>query len=290
MNTNQEEKRRILRQCPISGFADEIDVSVDKQIDLLQRLGIGWVELRSADGINVADLTVPQAQALREKLDQAGIRVSAVGSPIGKIDIAKDFAPHFEAFLHVGQIARILGTDQIRMFSFYMPKGEEPARYREAVLERVGRMVDAAAAQGLVLLHENEKDIYGDRADRCLDLMREFYGAHFKCTFDFANFVQCGQDTLEAYEMLRPYIHYIHVKDALWENGAVVPAGQGDGHVAEILERLDAAGYEGFLSLEPHLADFVGLKKLEQDVRARGNSDGERAFRLANDALRALLR
>jgi len=226
---------------------------------------------------------------LMRRLSANGIRISAVGSPIGKIDITQDFEPHFETYRHIVELAGILDTSFIRMFSFFMPEGEEPAEFRDEVMRRTDRMVEYAAGRNVVLLHENEKGIYGDSAARCLDLMKLFYGDHFRCTFDFANFVQCGQDTMEAYEMLRPYISYIHVKDALRENGEVVPAGTGDGNVAEILNRLNEEGYAGFLSLEPHLADFAGLKSLEKEVKERGRTDGEEAFCTAYRALEKLL-
>ena len=281
--------RKILTKCPVSCFADEIDVSVDKKIALLQELGIGWIEFRSGDGKGVADYTEKEAEMLMSRLSANGIRISAVGSPIGKIDITQDFEPHFETYRHIVELAGILDTSFIRMFSFFMPEGEEPDKFRDEVMRRMDRMVEYAAGRNVVLLHENEKGIYGDSAARCLDLMKLFYGDHFRCTFDFANFVQCGQDTLEAYEMLRPYISYIHVKDALRENGDVVPAGAGDGNVAEILNRLDEEGYAGFLSLEPHLADFAGLKSLEKEVKERGRTDGEEAFCTAYRALEKLL-
>ena len=281
--------RKILTKCPVSCFADEIDVSVDKQIALLQELGIGWIEFRSGDGKGVADYTEKEAEMLMSRLSANGIRISAVGSPIGKIDITQDFEPHFETYRHIVELAGILDTSFIRMFSFFMPEGEEPDKFRDEVMRRMDRMVEYAAGRNVVLLHENEKGIYGDNAARCLDLMKLFYGDHFRCTFDFANFVQCGQDTMEAYEMLRPYISYIHVKDAMRESGDVVPAGTGDGNVAEILNRLDEEGYAGFLSLEPHLADFAGLKSLEKEVKERGRTDGEEAFCTAYRALEKLL-
>ena len=281
--------RKILTKCPVSCFADEIDVSVDKQIALLQELGIGWIEFRSGDGKGVADYTEKEAEMLMSRLSANGIRISAVGSPIGKIDITQDFEPHFETYRHIVELAGILDTSFIRMFSFFMPEGEEPDKFRDEVMRRTDRMVEYAAGRKVVLLHENEKGIYGDSAARCLDLMKLFYGDHFRCTFDFANFVQCGQDTMEAYEMLRPYISYIHVKDAMRESGDVVPAGTGDGNVAEILNRLDEKGYAGFLSLEPHLADFAGLKSLEKEVKERGRTDGEEAFCTAYRALEKLL-
>ena len=281
--------RKILTKCPVSCFADEIDVSVDKQIALLQELGIGWIEFRSGDGKGVADYTEKEAEMLMSRLSANGIRISAVGSPIGKIDITQDFEPHFETYRHIVELAGILDTSFIRMFSFFMPEGEEPDKFRDEVMRRMDRMVEYAAGRNVVLLHENEKGIYGDSAARCLDLMKLFYGDHFRCTFDFANFVQCGQDTMEAYARLRPYISYIHVKDAMRESGDVVPAGTGDGNVAEILNRLDEEGYAGFLSLEPHLADFAGLKSLEKEVKERGRTDGEEAFCTAYRALEKLL-
>ena len=281
--------RKILTKCPVSCFADEIDVSVDKQIALLQELGIGWIEFRSGDGKGVADYTEKEAEMLMSRLSANGIRISAVGSPIGIIDITQDFEPHFETYRHIVELAGILDTSFIRMFSFFMPEGEEPDKFRDEVMRRMDLMVEYAAGRNVVLLHENEKGIYGDSADRCLDLMKLFYGDHFRCTFDFANFVQCGQDTMEAYEMLRPYISYIHGKDAMRESGDVVPAGTGDGNVAEILNRLNEEGYAGFLSLEPHLADFAGLKSLEKEVKERGRTDGEEAFCTAYRALEKLL-
>lgn len=282
-------ERKLLLNSPVSCFADEIDSSIDRQIALLKELGISWIEFRSGDGKGVAEYTVGEAQALREKLDAAGIRISALGSPIGKIDIMQDFEPHFKTFQQMADLTEIYGTDKIRMFSFFMPEGADPAAYREEVMRRMSRLVDYAASKNLVLLHENEKDIYGDSAPRCLDLMKEFYGGSFRCTFDFANFVQCGQDTMEAYEMLEPYISYVHIKDALLEDGSVVPAGEGDGQVEAILRRLEKKGFDGFLSLEPHLADFAGLKNLEKSAVSRGRTDGEEAFCTAYRALKKLL-
>ena len=115
------------------------------------------------------------------------------------------------------------------------------------------------------------------------------YGDHFKATFDFANFIQCGQNTLEAYEMLKPYIEYVHVKDARLSDGEVVPAGTGDGQLLDIFEKLDASGYKGYLSLEPHLANFAGLANLEKDAAVRAENDTEKAFCVAYRALEGLL-
>lgn len=282
-------KRTMLTKCQISGFADEIAPGLDRQIQVLKQLGISWMEFRSADGINVADYTLEQAAAVKEKLDQNGIRVSAIGSPIGKIGIEEAFEPHLQSLEHVMDVAEVMDCKYIRMFSFFIPEGKDPGKYRDAVMERMEKMVRAAKRRGLVLLHENEKEIYGDTAPRCLELLKRFGGDNFKCTFDFANFVQCGQDTLEAYELLESYISYIHVKDAKAADGEVVLPGEGDGHLAQILERLDDDGYNGFLSMEPHLVDFDGFAALEKSGKQMKDGDGAKAFADAYGALERLL-
>lgn len=279
------EERRILKKCQISGFADEIALDLDWQIEVLKQLGISWIEFRSADGINVADYTLEQAATVKEKLDQNGIRVSAMGSPIGKIGIEEAFDPHLKSLEHVMDVAEVMGCKHIRMFSFFIPEGKNPETYRDAVMERMEKMVVVAKRRGFVLLHENEKEIYGDTAPRCLELMKRFGGENFKCTFDFANFVQCGQDTLEAYELLAPYISYVHVKDAKADDGEVVLPGEGDGHLAQVLQKLDDNGYSGFLSMEPHLVDFTGFAALEKGEKQMKEGDGANAF---GDAYRAL--
>src|SRR6202041_591948 len=74
-----------------------------------------------------------------------------------------------------------------------------------------------------------------------------------RSAFDFANFVQAGEDPLVNWPLLKPYTVHIHIKDAK-KDGSVVPAGEGAGHLAEILKDAVASGYSGFFSLEPHLA------------------------------------
>lgn len=273
----------------LSGFADEIDMDLGKQMEVLKKLGIHHVEMRGVNGKGLVEHSMSEVREIKKHLEEGGIRLSSVGSPIGKIQITDDFAPHMELYKHTVEIAHEMEVPFIRMFSFFMPENESYAPYRGKVMDQLGQLADYAKANRVVLLHENEKDIYGDVADRCLEIMKEFYGEHFKAVFDFANFVQCKQDTLEAYEMLKPYIAYIHIKDALWSDASVVPAGMGDGHVEEILKMLKAGGYEGFLSLEPHLSDFAGFHALEQNSSQKKKMSGEEAFTMAYESLRNIL-
>lgn len=277
------------KQIMLSGFADELAPALDRQIEGLQKLGMQYVEMRGVDGKGLVEYSPAEAKEIKKRLDAGGIRLSSVGSPIGKIGIADEFALHMELFKNTVEIAHVMECPNIRMFSFFIPDEEKPEQYREAVTDRLGQFVEYASANDVVLLHENEKGIYGAKASECLDLMKNFYGKHFKAVFDFANFVQVHQDTLEAYEMLKPYIAYVHVKDAKWADGSVVPAGYGDGNVKAILTDLLAGGYHGFLSLEPHLADFTGFGALEKEGRIGNKLSGEEAFTLAHDSLVKIL-
>lgn len=273
----------------LSGFADEIDPALSKQMEVIKKLGMSHIEMRGVNGKGLVEYSVAEAREIKKQLDDNGIRLSSLGSPIGKIKITDDFEPHFELYKHTVELAHLMETPYIRMFSFFMPEGQDPAQYRNQVMEQLGRFADYAKQNGVCLLHENEKDIYGDVASRCLEIMQLYYGDHFQAVFDFANFVQCKQDTLEAYELLKPYIRYVHIKDAVWATGDVVPAGMGDGHVAEILKKLKDSGYQGYLSLEPHLSDFAGFQALEHGAAKKEKLDGEGAFTLAHQSLQNIL-
>ncbi len=275
----------------ISGFSDEIAEETDVQFTVLNKLNIRYFEPRGIDGKNISQLSAEEAGALKEKMDRFGIQASSIGSPIGKVRLSEPFEEHFRLFLHVVEIAGILGAKYIRIFSFYHDGGSVwTAEEREEVLKRLRRMISCAEENDVILLHENEKDIYGDTADRCADLMKELYGSHFKAVFDPANFVQCGEDTEYAYGLLKDYIAYMHIKDALYENGRVMPAGRGEGRVEFILKSLFEKGYDGYLSLEPHLGSFGGLSALGHDQRMAGLPEGgEGTFTLAYRALQDIL-
>lgn len=281
----------MLNRIRFSGFSDEISPIFSEQLRVLQKLEIGYMEMRGVDGKNVDSLTPEEVRSAREKLQEAGIQVSAIGSPIGKIGIRDDFAAHFEVFRRVVETAHTLSCRDIRMFSFYMPKGEDPLNYRSEVLERLLRLKEYAKKEDVRLLHENEKGIYGNTAPRCLDLMNELYDENFGCTFDFANFVQCGQDTQAAFSLLAPFIQYVHVKDALFENGQVVLPGTGDGALLPLFRALDKKGYAGFFSMEPHLTDFAGFAALElgEAEKKASPTQGETAFTAAYLCARGLM-
>jgi len=276
----------------LSAFADEIDADLNTQMDVLDTHGIKHIEMRGVDGKNIVQYSLDEVREIKRRIDARGFKLSSVGSPLGKIGINDDFAPHLELFKHTLEIAKIMESPYIRIFSFYIPEGEQADAYREQVIDRWSQFVKAAEGSGITLLHENEKGIYGDTPERCLDLMQSLNCESVKAIFDFANFVQCdARHNIEGFELLKDYVAYIHVKDAVYSDHHVVPAGEGDGCIEEILRKLYEDGYEGFLSLEPHLANFAGFADLEPHSPGFDLPEGgARSFAIAVQALKKLLR
>ena len=265
----------------LSAFADEIDPDLEVQLATLSAEGIAHLDLRGVWNKNVLQLTDDDLAQLASTLAAHGAKVSAIGSPIGKAAITDDFAPHLADFRRALAIAQRLDAPFVRIFSFYMPPGNDPHRHREAVLDRVGRLVRETEGTGITLLHENEKHIYGDIPARCHDLLATIDSPILRAAWDPANFVQCGvRPHSEGFALLRPFIASVHVKDARHGSGDVVPAGQGDGQLRETTAALRAAGFDGVFSLEPHL----------QTAGPSGGFTGPDLFRTAAQALKDLLR
>ncbi len=246
----------------IYAFADESSPIIDNQIIALKQNGLDGLEIRNVDKVSVADISDFKAKEVKAKLDAAGLKTWSIGSPIGKIDIEKgDFILHLEKFRRTLEIANILNAENIRLFSFFIPKDKNPADYKDEVIDRLGQFVEIAKGSGVTLCHENEKGIYGDIANRCLEIHEAL--PEMKAIFDPANFIQCFEDTKVAWEKLGKYVKYLHIKDAL-ADGNIVPAGNGIGNIPYILEQYKGNG-GCCVTLEPHLTVFDGLSALENE-------------------------
>ena len=261
-------------------FADEAAPDLAGQIEAMQENGVELLEIRGVDGQNIDGISATKAKSIRKMLGFSGLAVWSLGSPFGKIGINDDFAPHLDSFKHSLELADILGAKHIRLFSFYGTSDIDP------VLERLNAFIEAAKGTDIVLCHENEKGIYGDTAAKCLEIHKAL--PQLRAVFDPANFIQCGQDTIEAWEQLSPYVEYMHIKDAL-PDGSVVPAGKGAGELPYLLSQ-----YKGeVLTVEPHLSVFEGFDKLETDQKTKMRytyPDSRTAFTAAVDALKDIIR
>ena len=245
----------------LSAFADEYDVVFEEQLKGLVSLGIGNLEIRGVDGKNVSALTKNEVKEVKSKLEYYGIGASAIGSPIGKVQLDGDLDAHLEMSKRVFETANELGTKYVRMFSFYAPDGKHMTECRDEAFYELSRLVSAAKEQGIVLCHENEARIYGDVPSRCREIFDSFKG-DIKCVFDMGNFALDGIDPMPAYELLKDEIAYFHIKDALGA-GAIVPPGKGEAKIAEILAKhVKYSDSDFYISLEPHLQLFSGLNAL----------------------------
>ena len=245
----------------LAAFADEAGASIPEQISAMAENGVSALEIRGIDGRNVTSLTLAEAKEIRAQLEDKGLSVWSIGSPIGKINITDPFGPHLDSYKHTLELAEVLGAKAFRLFSFFMPKDEDPEIYRDEVLERMSHFAEEARGLDLLVCHENEKGIYGDIATRCKVIYENL--PSIGAIFDPANFIQSGQDTLEAWKMLGKYVKYMHIKDC-FADGSVVPAGKGIGNLPAILEAYGAQGGK-VLTLEPHLTVFKGLSDLERE-------------------------
>jgi sugar phosphate isomerase/epimerase len=256
----------------LSGFADEIDPDLEEQCRVLDDLGIRYIEFRSAWDVNVLDLSDGQLDDVEKILAAHSIAVSSIGSPIGKINVEDDFDAHLVRMDRALQVAERLGAPYIRLFSFFLREDQRPEDFRDEVIRRMRGLTERAAGHDVILLHENEKEIFGDVPDRVLDIVESVDSPQLKLAWDAANYVQCGvRPFTDGYRRLRPHTVYIQVKDALLDGGKVVPAGEGDGEVRETIRALLADGYDGFFSMEPHLASanpLGGFTGADEFVRA----------------------
>jgi len=263
----------------LCGFADEISPELDEQIKCCKENGVTHFELRGAYGKNVLDFDKSVRIEVKSKLQSNGLAVASIGSPIGKVKINEPWDKHFDRFKIAVDSAEFFEAPMIRIFSYYAPEeGQDIHTHRDEVIRRMRAKTDYIKNRNVTLIHENEKGIYGDTGKYCLDLLKSVDSPKFRAAFDFGNFVQVGENPLTAWPMLKPYSIHIHIKDVLAKEDRAVPAGQGDGHVEEILLDLKNSGYTGFLSLEPHLkaaGQFSGFS-------------GPSLFKMAVDALKVI--
>lgn len=241
----------------ITGFADEISADLEEQMDVLESEGIRHIEFRGVYGKNVLKLTDDELQKVKGLLDARGFHISSIGSPLGKFEIGDDFSIELRNAKRACEIANFLKAPYIRVFSYFVPEGEDAALYREEVVSRMKQLIGLAEHYQVTLLLENESRVYGDTDDRCLDLLSSCNSPRLRLAFDPGNFVMNGvKPVSEALPKLQPFLEYVHVKDASLERRIFVPAGEGDAEFGPFIAALKERQFTGFMSIEPHLQKY----------------------------------
>ncbi len=265
----------------LSAFADEIDKRLEKQIEVLKANRVSFVELRSIDGINVKDFTNEQAQTYAKQIEDAGLAVWSLGSPLGKEEITVDFNEYEKTVRRVCEIANIFKTDKIRIFSFFHAYDE-----KEKVFDYLRKMVKIANEYGVALYHENEKEIYGDTTERVLEIAQNVAGLKF--IYDPANYVQVGEKAQNTLALMRDKTAYYHIKDVIAETDELVPAGYGSGEIGQLVAGIEK---DTVLTLEPHLAIFEGYAQIDNtEMKNKFHFDSnEEAFNFAAKSLKDVL-
>lgn len=251
----------------MSAFADEYSDVLTEQLQALNGFDINYIELRHADGKGVAEMTEQDVKEIKKKLNDYGVKVSAIGSPLGKVKLDGDLDAHFDTARRIFAMANELNTKHIRMFSYYPPEGKNIYDFKDEVYFNMEKLIKIAEEYGMTLCLENEERLYGYSPESCLELCQAFKG-RLKIVFDMGNYAIKGFETYPyAYNLLREHIEYFHIKDGFLDKetgvSAVVPAGRGQAKIKEILtDFAKTSDKDTFISLEPHLLDFGGLAAL----------------------------
>lgn len=272
-----------------SGFADEIDMDINIQMDGFEEIGMKHIELRGMCGKNIADITEDEAKEIKKAFDKRGFCASAIGSPVGKTEVFDSNEPEVAKLRHIVRLANIFEVKYIRVFSPFLPAGEEPKKYRDIVMRRMQDYVNAVQGEDVLLLHENEGGyIYGQAPENCLDIVETIGSEKLKVIYDPGNFVYAGFDALSSYHILKDYIEHVHIKDSAGKE-TVVPAGEGKVQYPEILHELKKMNRHFFLTHEPHLADFAGLATFDKNQFQKMEGDPKELFRMAYNKFDAIV-
>lgn len=261
-----------------SGFADEAGDSLDVQIRATKELGWKAIEARNIDGVNLTDLSDEQFERVCEMLSEAGVEVDCFGSAVANWSkhprSDEDFDRSKAELMRAIPRMHRLGTRFIRGMSFMVARDEPPDNpdLEKLIFARVKHLVRMCEDGGVIYLHENCANYGGLSYQHTLKLLEAVDSPHFRLVFDTGNPVGTDrrigsppypkQSSWEFYEQVREFVLRVHIKDAIWkrDTGGIFAElehtfpGEGHGDVKKIIADLKSRGFQGALSIEPHLA------------------------------------
>jgi len=285
-------------QIILTGFADEGPVSKQaaEQLSMLAGLGLSYYSIRFVDmgsGVkNVMKLDDDEVSRLKALHNNFGIKVSSVGSPIGKVklldidDGTRNAYIPFEQYLaedvqRAIDLTHAFESKLIRGFSFYPPKGSDPKVHFSKAVDQIGKIAEKCGSENVIFGLEVEANLIGHDGASMAAIYEQVNHPNMFLIYDGANIlVQHGsrENTVADYFAMKPGLGWLHIKDykvddSLQWKGHVdedmlknfLPADIGDcGHeeilrdlrdfIPELEQRLEPHGIPGvFLDLEPHL-------------------------------------
>ncbi|MDI4648273.1 sugar phosphate isomerase/epimerase family protein [Cohnella hashimotonis] len=272
-------------------LTDEVSDRYEEALDWAAEQGLSHVEVRVVDGRNAASLSDAEATEVRRQAETRGLYISAIASPVFKcaLDPERPVASgdtfgqdeesvdaHFAKLARVIALAKLMGTERIRIFSFW--REQEPERYAEEIAGHLRRAADIAHREGVMLLLENESSCNGGSAREVAELVRTVGSPALRALWDPGNEAHAGMEAYPlGYETIKPYAAHVHLKDACFGpdgKARCVPLGSGDVPVIGQLRALAADGYEGLFTIETHYVPRDGSRMT--------------GTRMTLDALRAL--
>lgn len=244
----------------MSGIADEGAKGIDGQLAIHRDFGWRSIELRTVNGVNVCSMSDDEFTEVRDAVRAAGFRVPAFGSAIANWSrpVDGDFALDQEELRRAAPRMHALGTRYIRVMS-YTQGGATADDWADTAIVRVKELTRIAAGEGVVLVHENCDGWASQTPENLSRLLAEIDDPALQIVFDPGNPVAHGLDPEAVrafYRAARDRIVHFHIKDCYRDrNGEIVHCYPGDGEcaVSELVRDLEATGYTGEYSIEPHM-------------------------------------
>lgn len=289
----------------LTGFADEAAADAETQIKATKELGWENIESRGIDGDNIHNLSDEVFDAVYGKLQDAGVKINCFGSMIanwGK-SIEEPFDSSIEEARRAIPRMKRLGTKLIRVMSLAVLKDRGPEdQMEDERFKRLALLQKMFADEGLTIVHENCMNYGGMGWNYTLRMVENVPG--LKLVFDTGNPVFTDdrskeppypkQSAWEFYSHVKEHIAYIHIKDGIWDAEAKKTnftfPGEGDGDVRRIVKDLLDSGYDGGISIEPHLAVVFHDDSVTaaDDVRYANYVEyGRRTMKLIDDVRRS---